>query len=296
MKALDQLRKLLSGLTTSVKLDVTKRFQLQQQAASGTMSRFRVAREIGTGRLLGLKFLDPEKSAMFKSRFKGLNKPPEGEIGVRIVHPNVVHTYEYGVTTSDQEYILMEYIPGPNLAYLIKNQDSRFIRNRLNLIRQMADAAQAVHDAGFIHRDICPRNFICDESVETLKLIDFGLSVPNLTEFRQPGNRTGTPQYMAPEIVRRRATDLRVDIFAFGVTVYRMLANEHPWGSVDTTGIGELLHDSRDATSIFTFRPDLNEKLGRAVERCLRIQPDDRPNSIKQFQIMIADIKSEFTQ
>ena len=276
-----------------VKLDVSKRFQLQQQAFSGTMSTFRVAREIASGKLMGLKFLDPETSATFKARFKGLNKPNEGAIAVQINHPNVVKTFEYGLTTADEEYILMEYIQGPSLGSLIRNQDPKFIRNRLSLIRQMASAIQAVHEAGFIHRDICPRNFICDPAVGVVKLIDFGLTVPDTPEFRQPGNRTGTPHYMAPEIVRRRPTDARVDIFAFGVTVYRMLTFEHPWGSTDPSGIGALAHDSREATSIQTYRPDLNEKLARAVERCIRVKPEERLGSLKQFLGLIGDVKSE---
>jgi serine/threonine-protein kinase len=157
----------------------------------------------------------------------------------------------------------------------------------------MSEAIQAVHNAGFIHRDICPRNFICNLDVTDIKLIDFGLSVPDLPDYRRPGNRTGTPQYMAPEIVRRRATDHRVDIFAFGVTAYRMLANEHPWESTNTTGIGALAHDSRPATSIFDYRPQLNEKLGRAIDRCLKIKPDERFAQIKQFTSAIADVRQE---
>lgn len=293
MDVLHRLKKLFARSPRTPPLDVSQRFQLQQQAYTGTMSKFRVAREISTGRVLGLKFLDPEKSRQFKSRFKGLNKPSEGEIALQIRHPNVVETYEYGLTTTGIEYILMEYVPGPGLAQLIKHQDPRFIANRLRFLQQMADGIQAVHDAGFIHRDICPRNFICDNEVQEIKLIDFGLTVPDLPAYRQPGNRTGTPQYMAPEIVRRRGTDRRVDIFAFGVTSYRMLTGEHPWESTNTTGVAALAHDSRQATSIFEYRPRLNEKLGRAVERCLKIKPDDRFAEIKQFAGIISDVKSE---
>ncbi len=292
MGILDRFKKALTRRAPA-KLDVSKRFQLQKQAFTGTMSTFRVAREIGTGKLLGLKLLDPETSATFKARFKGLHKPEEGEIATQIKHLNVVETYEYGLTTNNEEFILMEYIQGPSLGSLIRAQDPQFLRNRLSLIRQMALGVQAVHEAGYIHRDICPRNFICDEAVETIKLIDFGLSVPDTPPFRQPGNRTGTPQYMAPEIVRRRATDVRVDIFAFGVTVYRMLTNEHPWGTTDLSGVGALAHDSREATSVLTYRPDLNEKMARAIDRCLKIKPDDRLGSLKQFLGLIADVKSE---
>jgi serine/threonine-protein kinase len=293
MGVLDRIKNLFATSPSKARLDVSSRFQLQQQAFSGTMSKFRVAREIATGRMLGLKFLDAEKSAVFKARFKGLNKPAEGEIASLIKHPNVVETYEYGLTTSGQEYILMEYIEGPGLSSLLKARDKRLIQNRLTFLKRMADAIQAVHDAGFIHRDICPRNFICDVEVSNIKLIDFGLTVPDKPEFRQPGNRTGTPQYMAPEVVRRRPTDRRVDIFAFGVTAYRMLTFEHPWESTDTSGIGALAHDSRPATSIFEYRPKLNEKLGRAIERCLAIKPDDRFATMKQFGSLISDLKTE---
>lgn len=274
-------------------LDLSARFVLDRHAYTGTMSRFHVAREIGTGKVYGIKLLDAEKLALFRDRFKGLQRPEEGEIGMRINHDRVAKTFEYGKTTTGIEYILMEYIDGPGMNLLVRDQNSEMVAHRLNLIRQMAEGVQAVHDAGFIHRDVCPRNFICHHDLTWLKLIDFGLSVPNEAPFRQPGNRTGTPQYMAPEIIRRRATDHRVDVFAFGITVYRMLTFAHPWGTTQTTGLAALAHDQRPATDIFKYRPHLNPKLARAVHRCLEIQPDDRMESCRVFLRLIADIESE---
>ncbi len=284
----------LFGSKTATKLDVSSRFRLDRQSTAGTMSTFRVAREIRTNKLFGIKFLDEEKTNYFKNRFKGLKKPGEGEIAIQIKHPRIVETYEYGETTTGQEYILMEYINGPGLDSLLRQNDaSVFHGRRVELIRMMAEALQAVHDAGFIHRDVCPRNFICNEDVSWLKLIDFGLTVPNEAEYRAPGNRTGTPQYMAPEIVRRRATDQRVDIFAFGVTVYRFLTFEHPWGTTDTTGKTALAHDTSDVIEITKHRPDLNPKLASAIHRCLEVVPDKRPHSLKQFLSMIREVKQE---
>ena len=70
-----------------------------------------------------------------------------------------------------------------------------------------------------------------------------------------PGNRTGTPLYMAPEIVRRKPTDLRVDIFSLGVTAYQMWTFDFPWPSTDPTGKGALHHDSREPTPITKLGP-----------------------------------------
>ena len=290
MGILDRFKKLFEPVQ---KLDVGTRFVLEQTSITGTMSKFRVAREIKTGRVMGLKFLDSEKTDHFNSRFKGLNKPSEGEIAMQIVHRNVVKTFEYGITTNNQHYILMEYIDGKGVNTLIKERNPKMIENRMKLIRQMCNALQAVHDAGFIHRDVCPRNFIATTKVNELKLIDFGLTVPNQPEFRQPGNRTGTPQYMAPEIVRRRSTDIRVDVFALGVTVYRMLAFEHPWGSTETTGLAALAHDTRPATSIAVHRPNLHPNLIKAVDRCLEKEPDKRPKTVKHFLSLIKEVKEE---
>ncbi len=283
----------LFGNKKPAKLDVSARFQLDRHAFSGTMSKFHVAKEIGTGKLYGIKFLDQKKLEHFRSRFKGLNKPEEGEIAMQISSPLVVKTYEHGKTKTGQEYILMEYIEGTGLDAVIRSQRKELAVHRLKMIRQMAEAVQVVHDAGFIHRDVCPRNFICHSNLTGVRLIDFGLTIPNEPTYRQPGNRTGTPQYMAPEIVRRRATDTRVDVFALGVTIYRMLTWNHPWGSEDTSGMAALTHDSAEVTSIFDHRPDLNRKLGQAIHKCMEVNVEDRMPSCKRFLGAIRSVKSE---
>ncbi len=274
-------------------LDLSATYRLDRHAFTGTMSKFHVATSIKTGERFGIKLLDAEKTAHFRSRFKGLKKPEEGEIALKIKHPRVVETFEFGKTTTGIEYILMEYIHGPGVNTLVKNRDQNLIDNRLMIIRQMAEAIQAVHDAGFIHRDICPRNFIMNHDFKWLKLIDFGLTIPDEPPYHLPGNRTGTPQFMAPEIVRRRQTDRTVDVFSFGVTCYKILTFEHPWGTTDTTGKGAVVHSTRDANDIREHRPNLDDRLVRAIHRCLHRNPAKRMNSTRNFLAMIRDVKTE---
>ena len=179
------------------KVNVSKRFELMRRGVSGTMSQFFMAKDRDSDKVVGLKVADPEKTAPFEDRFRELKKPPEGRIAVEIEHPNVVTTYEYGTTTDGKSYVVMEYIKGKGLHKLLYDRESILEGRRVKLVRQMAESIRAVHRAGFVHRDICPRNFICAPDCESLKLIDFGLTLPNQEVYHQPGNRTGTPLYLS---------------------------------------------------------------------------------------------------
>ena len=283
------LRKLTAWTQTN-KLDVSKRFELLREAISGTMSKFHVVRDRSTDQIMGLKLLDPEKTAAFEKRFKGLGKPSEGEIAVALKHPRLVETYEFGLTTDNRNYVLMEFIDGPGLHSAIAIGDARLKPHRLALIRQMAEAIEAVHSAGYIHRDICPRNFICVDDLSSLRLIDFGLTIPATKPFLRPGNRTGTPLFMAPEIVRRRPTDHRIDLFALGVTAYQLCALKHPWNHNDVTGKAALAHDTQEPTDILDHCPDLNRALAQAIMRCLEPNADNRPKSAAAFLAELAPL------
>jgi eukaryotic-like serine/threonine-protein kinase len=268
-----------AGLFADRRIDVAERFELLREAISGTMSSFYLARDRKTGKTVGLKILDPEKCAAFEARFKSLKKPSEGEIALQFKHPRIVETLEHGLTKDGKQYLVMEYVEGQGLHAILKNQNSYLDGKRLNLFRQMTEAILAVHLAGYIHRDICPRNFIVNADATALKLIDFGLTLPIQREYMMPGNRTGTPLYMAPEIVRRKPTDLRVDIFALGVTAYQMWTFDFPWPSSDATGTGALQHDSRAPTPITDFCPKMNRTIARTIMQCIEALPDRRPES-----------------
>jgi serine/threonine protein kinase len=161
------------------------------------------------------------------------------------------------------------------------------------LIREMTEALQVVHEADFIHRDVCPRNFICTKNGSSLKLIDFGLTVPVRKEFMQGGNRSGTPNYMAPEIIRRKPTDQRLDIFSLGVTAYQLCTYALPWPSQDVSGKAAVAHDNKAPIDIFQIQTRLNRTLGEAIMQCIRRNPAQRPPSAQAFLRMIRQVDSE---
>lgn len=287
---------MFKGGASGKKIDVETRFERMRTSATGTMSNFFVARDREhDGRVVGVKLLDIEKVELFEARFKGLKKPNEGQIALGMKHSNVVETYEAGVSTKGQPILVMEFIEGPSLQQLIVKKDEAAVAGkRLNLIRQMAEAIRYVHSREFIHRDICPRNFICETDLKKIKLIDFGLTVPATTPFKAPGNRTGTPLYMSPEVVRRKPTDYRVDIFSFGVTCYCLCTFEHPWQGEVVTGKAALQHDTTPPTEILERRNDLDPRLARAIMQALEPKVEQRTVTMDQFIQAISAIRIEF--
>lgn len=275
------------------RLTVRSRFELLREAVYGTMSEFYMAREKRTGKTVGLKILDAEKTAAFEARFPGLNKPTEGEIAMGFDHPRIVKVFEHGLTTDGRQYLIMEYLEGPPLNTLISRRSKELQGRLMPLIRQMAETLDVVHQAGFVHRDICPRNFICSADLNSLKLIDFGLTVPATKPFMAPGNRTGTPAYMAPEIIRRRPTDRRLDIFALGVSIYQLCAFELPWPGSDASGKVAMLHDTVEPVPLLKARPDLNPTLAKLITQCLAINPNERPQTAAELYQALRRIPKE---
>jgi serine/threonine-protein kinase len=275
------------------RVDLAERFQLVREAVHGTMSSFHMAVDRTTNKTVGLKILDPDMTAAFEKRFKGLKKPSEGEISLRLKHPRIVETYEFGTTKDGKQFVVMEFVQGTGLNVLIQNRDAILNGKRHILFRQMAESIDAVHKAGYIHRDICPRNFIVSPSATELKLIDFGLTVPMEREYMLPGNRTGTPLFMAPEIVRRKPTDQRVDLFSMGVSAYQMWTFDFPWPATDTTGRGALQHDSRPPTPITELAAGINSVVARTIMQCISPDPNGRPTSAEAVVRAIKGVTSD---
>ena len=89
------------------RIDVAERFELLREAISGTMSSFYMARDRKTGKTVGLKILDPEKTEAFEARFKVLKKPSEGQIAMSLNHPRIVETLEAGTTKDGKQYLVV---------------------------------------------------------------------------------------------------------------------------------------------------------------------------------------------
>jgi serine/threonine protein kinase len=246
------------------------------------MSKVWRARDKSLGRMVCLKLLDREKTAKFEARFVGLNKPREGAICTTLRHKNIVQTMEYGITTEGEPYLVMELIDGMGLNFLVETKSPQLEGNRISILSQMSDALEYLHRQGYLHRDICPRNVMVTRD-GIVKLIDFGLTIPDRPEFCKPGNRTGTPNYLAPEVIRRTTTDHRVDLFALGVTAYEVYTGALPWEKAESlqTLLSHMNSPGKDPREV---NPKLDKLTAQFLLKSIERDPQQRFQTAADFR------------
>jgi serine/threonine protein kinase len=290
------------------RVDIEKRFMRIARVGQGSMSKVWKARDLMSGRTVALKLLDKEKTAKLMDRdYGGAVRPTEGEISVSLKHPNLVATYEHGMSTQNEPFLVMEFIEGVGLNFLIETRDRKLAGQRIDFLAQAGEGLAYFHERGYIHRDICPRNMLVGtESAEpegppaiernrqkgVVKLIDFGLAVPNTPEFRRPGNRTGTANYMAPELIKRDPTDERIDIFSFAVTAYECVVGRLPWDAADTMQM-MIMHMNSPPRDPREFMPEIDNELAELLIHGLAQHPKKRVPSMKQFVERLRGLKRQ---
>jgi len=264
------------------RVNLERRFTLISLTGQGSMSRVHKALDNEMGRTVCLKVQIREKNEAAAARAsREGQRPDEGEIASQITHPHVVRTFDYGESTKGEHFVVMEFIDGVSLQFVRESQGASLPR-RLDVLIQAAEGLDAVHKAGFIHHDINPKNFLVDRE-DRAKLIDFGLAVPNTPAFRKPGNRTGTLQYMAPELIRREPTDERLDIFAFGAVAFEFMTGRLPYdsGAGGNNSLAMILQRiNTDPLDPAEAGPTLPPALCAILRKSIARRKDDRYSSM----------------
>ncbi len=263
-------------------IDVAKRFELIGRTGQGSMSKVWRARDRQLGKTVCVKLLDKEKTAKFEARFVGLIKPSEGDICMLLRHPNIVRTFEHGISMEGEPCLVMELIEGLGLNFLIETKSPQLKGNRINYLGQLAEGIGFMHRNAFLHRDICPRNIMVNQD-GVVKIIDLGLAVPYRPEFCRPGNRTGTTNYLAPELIKRQTTDHRVDMFALGVTAYEMFTGDLPWEKAASQQV-LLSHVNSAGRDPRMFLPNVDAATAAFLIKCVERDPANRFQTPADFK------------
>jgi eukaryotic-like serine/threonine-protein kinase len=276
---------------TEQKVDISQRFDLVSRLGTGSMSKVWRAVDKKSGHVVALKILDRAKTARYESRFTDRVKPTEGQVATELVHRHIVKTYEHGLTTNQEQFLTMELIEGIGLAYLVDVQNDAMKEHRLRIMIELGEALEYLHKEQWIHRDLCPRNVLMDKEYCT-KLIDFGLVVPNTKAFQEPGNRTGTANYMAPELIKRQRTDQRIDIFSYAVTCFEMYCKELPWPSITGASLEMMLKRiNQKPRDIRELVPKIDDQIANAIMRGLEAEPQARWQTVS---VMLAELRQAY--
>lgn len=284
----------LFGKAKVDKVDLKKRFHLLGTIGQGSMSKVWRAEDKVDGRSIAVKVLDKDKTRKFENRFQGLNKPPEQDIAAQLRHPYIVQTLETGISTDDEVFLVMEFVEGSGLSLLVDLQSDEMHRYRIRYMIQIGEALAYFHQQQWIHRDLCPRNIMITDK-NNIKLIDFGLTVPNTPDFQKPGNRTGTANYLAPELIKRHSTDQRLDVFSYAVTCYEMYTKRHPWASAVTLD-AVMQHINNPPIPILELIPDVNPRIAEIIMKGLESDRDARWSTAQEMVDAFRDIEPELIQ
>ncbi len=264
-------------------IDVEKRFDLRRRSGQGSMSKVWQAYDRELGRTVCLKLLDKEKTANFEMRFRGLNKPNEGEICINLRHPNIVQTYEIGTSKKGEPFLVMEWIEGVGMNFLVETKGKQLEEHAFDYLIQLTEAVAYIHTQRYLHRDLCPRNVMVTKE-HVVKLIDFGLTLPYKPEFCRPGNRTGTADYLAPELIKRQTTDHRVDLFALGATAYEVFTGHLPWERAASSEETLRRHMNTSARDPRDVRAGLDEGIYRFLEKAVDRDREARFQTAIEFR------------
>jgi serine/threonine protein kinase len=216
----------------------------------------------------------------------------------QIGHDHIVNITDFGHTPDGDFYFLMEYLQGEMLSDWINHNGAFPPARALNIAAQIADALQASHDQGVIHRDLKPDNIFLitrDTTTDFVKVLDFGLaklthaSVSTPTHNTGAGTIMGTPYYMSPEQCEGKAeVDHRADIYGLGVILFEMLTGRVPFGG---EGYGEVIikHVMVRPPSARSLVPDLSPALDAILSRALCKAPSARFQSMSEFRAALLD-------
>ncbi len=199
----------------------------------------------------------------------------ESAISRILDHPNLTRVYDYGTQGTDL-YLVQEYLPGSDLADLIRRREPASLAGRLDVLRQIAGGLACAHSHGVLHRDVKPSNVRVLEDGR-VKVMDFGCAKrPQIDALlTELGMVVGTLAYLAPECLLGQSAGAEADVFAFGVLAYELLAFRRPFTA---NRLPSLIDQVLTATPapLTESGPGCPPDVAVAVERCLAKEPKDR--------------------
>jgi hypothetical protein len=247
-------------------------YRLDAVIARGGMGVVYRAYDLRLKRSVALKLMVPELALdeRFRERFSR-----EAELAMSLEHPNVVPIHDAG-DIDGRLYLAMRYVEGADLKALLHTEGALEPARALAICSRVANALDAAHAKGLVHRDVKPSNVLLDES-EHVYLADFGLTRRLDEQARQAGEgrSVGTPAYLAPEQIEGGPVDGRTDIYALGCLLFECLTGEAPFPRGSRLAVA-WAHLEEGPPNASERRPELPQAIDPVIRRAMAKEPEDR--------------------
>lgn len=220
----------------------------------------------------------------------------ESEALTRLDHPNVVKVLDVGTLVDGRPFLVMEFVKGESLEEFLKfGVEGLEIETIISMIRQICGAVEAVHLGGIIHRDLKTNNLMINfnpDGTMLVKLIDFGIA--KIFE-ATTGTQTTTPltvgtlPYMAAELFDGGEASVASDVYALGIIVFELLTGTRPYAARGSSLVAQILEyrnlqEKGAGGKLSTLRPDLTDRIEKALLKALSYRPEDRYRSVREFE------------
>lgn len=261
-------------------IEPSVRYQNLELVGKGAMSQVFRAFDTVLDRIIAIKFLDHTNVTSVKRFFR------EAEAQGRIDHQGICKVYETGFF-QEKPYIAMQYIQGEVLSQAASRMS---LREKVQVMEDVAEAINAAHQARVIHRDIKPGNILVRETDAQqweVYVTDFGFARDmDFGGSTSTGILIGTPSYMSPEQIRNEKTRLhpRSDVFSLGATFYELLCSERPFDGKKSVEVAlKVLNEN--PVPLHVKNPSVPKELEHIVIKCLSKDPMRRYESAKSLAL-----------
>src|SRR3954453_4364902 len=270
-------------------------YRIESLIGRGGMAVVYRAEDTRLGRKVALKLLSPQlaDNEEFRQRFIR-----ESRLAASLDHPNIVPIYEAG-EADGQLFIAMRYVVGSDLKGLLTEGGPLPDDRTLRLLGQIADALDAAHRAGLVHRDVKPANVLVAAALESgryasgghVYLTDFGLtkrSAEMSAGLTGTGHFLGTVDYVSPEQIQGKQAGPATDVYALGCVLYECLTGQLPYRRDDDAALlwAHLVELPPPVTAI---RPELPGAVNAVVTRAMAKDPADRSGSCQELVDELAE-------
>jgi serine/threonine-protein kinase len=258
------------------------RYVLRDLIGEGGMGMVYAADQPALGRRVAIKILHrhlaPNRDMV--ARFY-----EEALAASRVRHPGSITVFDCSALPDGTPYLVMQFVAGEPLARIIAAQRMP-LRRAVAIIDQILAILEAAHDSGVVHGDVKAENVLVEQidRADHVTMIDYGLARLDGAAGALHDLVSGTPEYMAPELIRAEVPTVASDVYAVGVLLYELITGATPFGGKNAE---EILHrQAADAVVPPSLRrPDqaINAELDRVVLRALAKQPRDRFRGARAF-------------